>query len=95
MPRLRREGNFVTEVSMDEVDQPQQPLDMLFILKALADLKEFPVQYYSPLNSPGRFNKGVDHEANPGTLWQSKFEEDILVIRYAVKMFGLPARDQS
>ena len=32
-------GNFVTEVSMDEVDEPQKPLDMLFILKGLADLK--------------------------------------------------------
>ncbi|MBE0679922.1 MAG: hypothetical protein IH592_14270 [Bacteroidales bacterium] len=82
------EGNFVTEVSMDEVDQPQQPLDMLFILKGLADLK-VPVQTIAP-KFTGRFNKGVDYEGDP-VRFGREFEEDILVINYAVKMFGLPA----
>ncbi len=81
-------GTFVTEVSMDEVDQPQQPLDMLFILKGLADL-EVPVQTIAP-KFTGRFNKGVDYEGDP-VRFGKEFEEDILVIRYAVKMFGLPA----
>ena len=82
------EGNFVTEVSMDEVDQPQQPLDMLFILKGLADLR-VPVQTIAP-KFTGRFNKGVDYEGDPA-VFGKEFEEDILVIRYAVEMFGLPA----
>jgi len=30
-------GNFIPEVSMDETDTPQKPVDMLFILAALAD----------------------------------------------------------
>jgi hypothetical protein len=81
-------GNFITEVSMDEVDQPQQPLDMLFILKGLADL-EVPVQTIAP-KFTGRFNKGVDYEGDPARFGK-EFEEDILVIRYAVKRFGLPA----
>jgi hypothetical protein len=81
-------GNFVTEVSMDEVDQPQQPLDMLFILKGLSDL-EVPVQTIAP-KFTGRFNKGVDYEGDPDRFGK-EFEEDILVIRYAVEMFGLPA----
>jgi hypothetical protein len=81
-------GNFVTEVSMDEVDQPQQPLDMLFILKGLSDL-EVPVQTIAP-KFTGRFNKGVDYEGDP-VRFGKEFEEDILVIRYAVRMFGLPA----
>jgi len=81
-------GNFVTEVSMDEVDQPQQPLDMLFIIKGLADL-EVPLQTIAP-KFTGRFNKGVDYEGDP-LRFGKEFEEDILVIRYAVKMFGLPA----
>ncbi len=85
---VKGEGNFVTEVSMDEVDQPQQPLDMLFILKGLADLK-VPVQTIAP-KFTGRFNKGVDYEGDP-TRFGREFEEDILVINYAVKMFGLPA----
>jgi hypothetical protein len=81
-------GNFVTEVSMDEVDQPQQPQDMLFILKGLSDL-EVPVQTIAP-KFTGRFNKGVDYEGDP-VRFGKEFEEDILVIRYAVRMFGLPA----
>jgi len=81
------EGNFVTEVSMDEVDEPQKPLDMLFILIALADLK-VPVQTIAP-KFTGRFNKGVDYEGDPAQFGK-EFEEDILVIDYAVKAFNLP-----
>ena len=78
-------GNFVTEVSMDEVDEPQKPLDMLFILKSLADLK-IPAQTIAP-KFTGRFNKGVDYEGNVEQFGK-EFEEDMLVIDYAVKNFG-------
>jgi tagaturonate epimerase len=80
-------GNFVTEVSMDEVDEPQKPLDMLFILKSLADLK-VPAQTIAP-KFTGRFNKGVDYEGNV-KQFEKEFEEDMLVIDYAVKNFHLP-----
>jgi hypothetical protein len=80
-------GTFVTEVSMDEVDEPQKPLDLLFILKGLADLK-VPVQTIAP-KFTGRFNKGVDYEGD-AVRFGKEFEEDILVIRYAVAKFGLP-----
>ncbi len=82
------EGSFVTEVSMDEVDQPQKPLDLLFILKGLADL-EIPVQTIAP-KFTGRFNKGVDYVGDPERFTR-EFEEDILVIKYAVRQFNLPA----
>lgn len=80
-------GNFVTEVSMDEVESPQTPTDMLFILKMLAD-KGVPAQTIAP-KFTGRFNKGVDYR---GDLDQfaKEFEEDVLVIDFAVKEFGLP-----
>ncbi len=81
-------GNFITEVSMDEVDEPQKPLDMLFILKGLADLK-VPVQTIAP-KFTGRFNKGVDYEGDP-VRFGKEFEEDVLVINYAIKEFRLPA----
>ncbi len=84
----RGAGNFVTEVSMDEVDQPQKPLDLLFILKGLADL-HVPVQTIAP-KFTGRFNKGVDYEGDI-EMFAREFEQDILVIAYAVKEFGLPA----
>ena len=81
-------GNFVTEVSMDEVESPQTPTDLLFILKMLAD-KGVPAQTIAP-KFTGRFNKGVDYR---GDLDQfaKEFEEDVLVIDFAVKEFGLPA----
>jgi hypothetical protein len=81
-------GKFVTEVSMDEVDEPQKPLDMLFILKSLADLK-VPAQTIAP-KFTGRFNKGVDYVGDVDQFGK-EFEEDMLVIDYAVKNFGLPA----
>lgn len=81
-------GNFITEVSMDEVENPQTPVDLFFILKMLAD-KGVPVQTIAP-KFTGRFNKGVDYV---GDLYQfaKEFEEDVLVIDFAVKEFGLPA----
>jgi hypothetical protein len=81
-------GKFVTEVSMDETDAPQTPIEMLVILAALAD-EGIPAQTVAPKFS-GRFNKGVDYV---GDLKQfaREFEQDLAVIRFAVKQFGLPA----
>ena len=81
-------GDFITEVSMDETAAPQSPLEMLFILAAIAD-EEIPVQTIAPKFS-GRFNKGVDYIGNISRFRQ-EFEEDLCIINYAVKTFGLPA----
>jgi hypothetical protein len=48
--------NFITEVSMDETDEPQTPQELLLILAALAD-EGVPVQTIAP-KFTGRFNKG-------------------------------------
>ena len=87
LKKEKGEGNFITEVSMDEVESPQTPVEMLFILKMLAD-KGVPVQTIAP-KFTGRFNKGVDYV---GDLDQfaKEFEEDVLVLDFAVKEFGLP-----
>jgi hypothetical protein len=84
---VKGEGNFVTEVSMDEVETPQTPVDMFFILRMIADQK-IPVQTIAP-KFTGRFNKGVDYAGNV-RQFAKEFEEDVLVIDYAVKHFGLP-----
>ena len=81
------EGNFITEVSMDEVESPQTPIELLFILKMLAT-KGVPVQTIAP-KFTGRFNKGVDYTGNIDQF-AKEFEEDVLVIDFAVKEFGLP-----
>lgn len=79
-------GNFVTEVSMDEVDAPQMPVDMFFILKMIAN-ENIPAQTIAP-KFTGRFNKGVDYVGDVAQFTK-EFEQDVLVIDYAIKAFGL------
>ena len=81
-------GNFVTEVSMDETDQPQTPLELFFILAAVAD-EGIPAQTIAP-KFTGRFNKGVDYVGD-AAKFAAEFEQDLAVIAYAVEEFKLPA----
>jgi len=81
------EGNFVTEVSMDETDSPQTPPELLVILAALAK-ENIPLQTIAP-KFTGRFNKGVDYVGDAGQF-EKEFSDDLAVIAYAVKKYGLP-----
>ncbi|MGA2351842.1 MAG: tagaturonate epimerase family protein [Terracidiphilus sp.] len=81
------EGNFIAEVSMDETDSAQSPVELLIILAAIAD-EGIPVQTIAPKFS-GRFNKGVDYVGNIAQF-EREFELDVAAIAYAVKHFGLP-----
>jgi len=85
--KSKGKGNFITEVSMDEVPQPQTPVELFFILKMLAS-ENIPLQTIAPKFS-GRFNKGVDYVGNTD-IFKEEFESDLLIIDYAVKEFGLP-----
>ena len=80
-------GNFVTEISMDETDQPQTPAELFFILAAVAD-EGVPAQTIAP-KFVGRFNKGVDYEGSVARF-AKQFEEDLAVITFAVRQFALP-----
>ena len=82
------EGTFITEVSMDETDSPQTPPDMLVILAAVAE-EGIPIQTIAP-KFTGRFNKGVDYVGDL-TQFEKEFNEDLAMIAFAVKKFGLPA----
>ena len=84
----KKNGDFVTEVSMDETPDPQTPLELLCILAALAD-EAIPVQTIAPKFS-GRFNKGVDYRGDV-EQFSAEFEKDLCVLAYGVKTFGLPA----
>ncbi len=79
--------DFITEVSMDETDEPQTLVEMFFILAAIAD-ERIPAQTIAP-KFTGRFNKGVDYVGNV-TKFAKEFEEDLAVVAFAVKEFGLP-----
>jgi hypothetical protein len=85
--KSKGKGNFVTEVSMDEVPNPQTPVELFFILKMLGE-ENIPVQTIAPKFS-GRFNKGVDYVGDP-EKFAEEFESDLMVIDFAVKEFGLP-----
>jgi len=87
LKKEKGEGNFITEVSMDEVETPQTPVELFFILKMLAD-KGVPAQTIAP-KFTGRFNKGVDYVGDLDQFAR-EFEEDVLVIDFAVKEFSLP-----
>lgn len=81
-------GNFVAEVSMDEVNEAQSPVEMFFILSAIA-AEKIPAQTIAP-KFTGRFNKGVDY-AGDVPQFAKEFEEDLLVIDFAVNEFALPS----
>lgn len=81
-------GGFITEVSMDETDSPQTPSELLLILAAIADAG-IPIQTIAP-KFTGRFNKGVDYVGNV-EQFEKEFAEDLAVIAFAVRRYGLPA----
>jgi hypothetical protein len=85
---LKGEGHFITEISMDETDDPQTPVELLVILAAVADVG-IPIQTIAP-KFTGRFNKGVDYVGDL-VQFEKEFNDDLAVIRFAIQQYGLPA----
>ncbi|HLY59618.1 MAG TPA: tagaturonate epimerase family protein [Terriglobia bacterium] len=81
------QGRFITEVSMDETDLPQTPVEILIILAALAD-EGIPVQTIAP-KFTGRFNKGVDYVGDLAKFTE-EFSNDVATIAFAIRQYGLP-----
>jgi tagaturonate epimerase len=80
-------GSFVTEVSVDEANNPQTPAELLFILAAIAR-EAIPVQTIAP-KFTGSFLKGIDYVGNI-QLFTKEFEDNLAVLAFAVKTFSLP-----
>jgi hypothetical protein len=78
--------NFIAEVSMDEVDQPQSPEELFFILGLLNDAG-IKTDTIAP-RFTGSFHKGIDYAGNVGSFAE-EFEKDLLIIEFAKKEFGL------
>jgi hypothetical protein len=85
--RAKGKGGFVPEISMDETNTAQTPIELLIILAAIAD-EGIPVQTIAPKFS-GRFNKGVDYVGNVAQF-EREFALDVAAIAHAVAHFGLP-----
>ena len=83
----RGDDNLIAEISMDETETPQTPLEMFFILAAIAQ-ENIPVQTIAP-KFTGRFNKGVDYVGDVDQF-EKEFNDDLAAIAFAVAEFGLP-----
>ena len=79
--------NFIPEVSMDETDGAQSPIELFFIL---AELKRIgvEVQTIAP-KFTGLFAKGVDYIGDID-VFAKEFEQDVAVTLFAIKELGLP-----
>ena len=84
---LEKKGDegIVIEVSVDETDTPQTPIE-LFLILAMIALEKVPVQTIAP-KFTGRFNKGVDYVGDL-VQFEKEFDEDLSVLAFAVKEFG-------
>lgn len=78
---------FVLELSIDETEQPQRPVELFFILAGAA-WRGLPLDTIAP-KFTGRFNKGVDYVGDTARFAR-EFEADIRVVNFAVREFGLP-----
>jgi hypothetical protein len=85
--RSQGADRFVTEVSIDETDSPQTPVELLVLLAAIRD-EEIPLQTIAP-KFTGRFNKGVDY-AGDVAQFEKEFNEDLAVIAFAVRQYNFP-----
>jgi hypothetical protein len=80
--------NFVTEVSADETTEPQLPVELFFILGAIAREK-IPLQTIAPKFS-GKFLKGIDYVGDVRTF-EREFAADVAVVGHAIDVFALPS----
>lgn len=79
--------DFIAEVSMDETENPQTPLELFFILAMIAE-ESIPAQTIAP-KFTGRFNKGVDYVGDVDQF-AKEFNDDLAVIAFAIAEFELP-----
>jgi tagaturonate epimerase len=82
-----RKDRFVTEISVDETNTAQTPVE-LFLILAMIQQEGIPVQTIAP-KFTGRFNKGVDY-AGDLSQFEKEFDEDLSVIAFAIREFGFP-----
>jgi tagaturonate epimerase len=78
---------FVTEVSCDEAQSAQTPVE-LFLILAAASREGIPVQTIAP-KFTGAFLKGVDYVGD-SQQFAREFREDLAIIAFAVSIFNLP-----
>ncbi|MFO7370514.1 MAG: tagaturonate epimerase family protein [Bacteroidales bacterium] len=83
---VKGKENFVAEVSVDEAELVQGPLELFFILAMLRD-QNVEVQTIAPKFS-GLFAKGVDYIGNVNDF-AAEFEQDVAVLQFAIQELGM------
>jgi hypothetical protein len=86
--QVKGEGWFITEVSVDESDEVQSPVDLFFIL-AMLRVYDVEVQTLAP-RFPGLLAKGIDYVGNVSGFMRA-FEQNVAVVIRAQQEFALPA----
>jgi hypothetical protein len=84
---LKGTGQFISEISMDETDLPQGPIELLVILAAVADEK-IPIQTIAP-KFTGQFNKGVDFRGDVEAFTR-ELSAGLAVLAHAIRKYDLP-----
>ncbi len=82
----RKSDDVVYEISMDEVEAPQSPLELYFILKTIAEAG-INIHTIAP-KFTGDFYKGVDYVGDIDQFVK-EFEQDLLVIAHVADEFSL------
>ena len=83
---VKGKGNFIAEVSVDEAEMVQGPLELFFILAMLRE-QSVEVQTIAPKFS-GLFAKGVDYIGNVNDF-AAEFEQDVAVLQFAIQELGM------
>ncbi len=84
--KAKRQDEVVIEVSMDETEAPQTPVELFFILEMIAG-RGLQIDTIAPKFS-GDFYKGVEYVGDVAQFTK-EFERDLAIIKYAISEFGL------
>jgi hypothetical protein len=82
--KKKGKGNFIVEISLDESQEAQKPLELLLILNAVVDEK-IPIQTIAP-KFVGNFNKGIDFKGNISNFAE-EFDLILATVQYAKRNF--------
>jgi len=77
---------FLIEISMDEVEVAQTPVEIFLILHMIVQ-NQIPITTLAP-KFTGRFNKGVDYEGDL-KKFESEFEDCLILMKYGVQHLGM------
>jgi hypothetical protein len=88
LKKVKGEGCFVTEVSIDEATKPQTPAELYLLLAGLAHFG-VGVQTIAP-KFCGKFLKGIDYVGDV-TAFIREFKSDLAVVEIAKTAFELPS----